>query len=63
VLWVRLDKDQTKAVDDMLEGMNLDGAKLGRLALAALDQLRSDGSVETYLRALLGPDGFDRAVS
>lgn len=54
VLWVRLDSDQASALTEMLGGTELDGAKLGRAALAAINKMRKGKPVDGYLRKILG---------
>ena len=61
-LWIRLDQTQADAVESMLDGTDLDGAKLGRGALAAINRLRDGAGVEDWLRTVLGED-YERVIA
>lgn len=61
IVWVRLNRAEAARMAAMLNKTTLDGAKLGRAALAAVDKLRGKKRVDTYLRNVLGDD-YDAIV-
>lgn len=56
VVWVRLNRKGAARLAALLKGTELDGAKLGRAAIAAIDKLRKRRRVDTFLREVLGDD-------
>jgi hypothetical protein len=61
VVWVRLNRKGATRLARMLNNTELDGAKLGRAAIAAIDRLRKRRRVDSFLKEVLGDD-YDAIV-